>query len=570
MGRILTLVSKQTKYTMKILLLFTLLIFSMSPVFASAEKIALIIGNSKYQNLGLLNNTTNDAKLIEKNLKEIGFKTQIILDANEQQTRKAIRSFAIESENTNIALIFYAGHGAQVFSQNYLLPTDIDIPKRESDIQLSGIKVDDIINSIHSKVKVIILDACRDNPALIKSLSKGRGSYQGGLAPAKNSSFTDTSSGIFVAYATDSGNVALDGNGKNSPFTIALARYIKEPISIDDMFSKVTKEVRQKTDNAQKPYKYASLDGVVCLTSICGGSSNISSTISKELLNKSEKNSFNNDQTKLAMLTSLDNMKSSFHSQYLDLPSSWIFFSWTTTDKKPDTLLFIQPSSIKRDKDLVTFDVKNIPVSSRSAIKDPAIFSWVGNCMTYQANIYQSKQIDASGKVLKDNKTNDPEFIKLEIDFSNIDSIGHWQIYHACNKELLTPMAETNELNSDKWHKLFTNAGGGDTYYLESSLLREGKNLKIFMKEDYLKVVNISDRSVAFMPLKDIKSQPTYRYVVRTIETVCDTDTYTMPKEQLYDDKEHLSVYSYFLNPKVFEINPTDPVFFIKKKFCQS
>ena len=70
MGRILTLVSKQTKYTMKILLLFTLLIFSMSPVFASAEKIALIIGNSKYQNLGLLNNTTNDAKLIEKNLKK--------------------------------------------------------------------------------------------------------------------------------------------------------------------------------------------------------------------------------------------------------------------------------------------------------------------------------------------------------------------------------------------------------------------------------------------------------------------------------------------------------------------
>jgi len=550
-----------------------LLLFS-SSVFASAEKIALIIGNSKYQNLGLLNNTTNDAKLIEKNLKEIGFKTQIILDANEQQTRKVIRSFAIESENTNIALIFYAGHGAQVFSENYLLPTDIDIPKRESDIQLSGIKVDDIINSIHSKVKVVFLDACRDNPALIKSLSKGRGSYQGGLAPAKNSSLADNSSGIFVAYATDSGNVALDGNEKNSPFTVALAKYIKEPISIDDMFSKVTKEVRQKTDNAQKPYKYASLDGVVCLTSVCGGSSNtsnISSTIPKELSNKSEK-LLNNDQTKLAMLTNEDKKISSFHSQNLDLPSSWIFFSWTTTDEKPDALLYMQPSSIKRDKDLVTFDIKNIPASSysRSVTKVPVIISWVANCSTYQTGTYQFKEIDASGKVLKENKTNDPEFIKLGMDFSNINSIGYWQIYYACNKELLTPMAETNELNSDKWHKLFTNAAGGDTYYLESSLLLKDKKLKIFTKEDHLKTIKISEYGTVFVALKDVSSQPAFRYLVKTIEAECDSDNYKIPKEQYYDDKEQLIGYGYYISPTIFEIKPTDLVFFIKKKFCQS
>lgn len=556
----------------RILTILLLSLISFSPVFASAEKIALIIGNSKYQNLGSLNNTTNDAKLIEKNLKEIGFKTQIILDANEQQTRKVIRNFAIESENTNIALIFYAGHGAQVFSENYLLPTDIDIPKRESDIQLSGIKVDDIINSIHSKVKVVFLDACRDNPALIKSLSKGRGSYQGGLAPAKNSSLTDNSSGIFVAYATDSGNVALDGNEKNSPFTVALAKYIKEPISIDDMFSKVTKEVRQKTDNAQKPYKYASLDGVVCLTPVCGGSSNISSTISKELSNKSEKFILNNDQTKLAMLTNEDKKISSFQSQNLDLPSNWIFFSWTMTDEKPDALLYTQPSSIKRDKDLVTFDIKNIPASSssRSVIKVPIIMSWVANCQTYQAGIYQSKTIDASGKVLNENKINDPEFIILNSDFSNKNSIGYWQIYHACNKELLIPMAETSELNSDKWHKLFTNSGGGDTYYLESSLLLKDKKLKIFMKEDFIKTKKISEITGIFGVLKDVPSQPTFRYSVKTIEADCDSDNYRMPKEQYYDDKEQLVVYGYYTDARIFEVKPTDPIFFIKKKFCQS
>ena len=556
----------------RILTILLLSLISFSPVFASAEKIALIIGNSKYQNLGSLNNTTNDAKLIEKNLKEIGFKTQIILDANEQQTRKVIRNFAIESENTNIALIFYAGHGAQVFSENYLLPTDIDIPKRESDIQLSGIKVDDIINSIHSKVKVVFLDACRDNPALIKSLSKGRGSYQGGLAAAKNSSLTDNSSGVFVAYATDSGNVALDGNEKNSPFTVALAKYIKEPISIDDMFSKVTKEVRQKTDNAQKPYKYASLDGVVCLTTVCGGSSNtsnISSTIRKELSNKSEK-FLNNDQTKLAMLTSEDKMKSSFHSQDLDLPSNWIFFSWTSTDKKPDTLLYIQPSSIKRENNLVTFDIKNIPVSSISIIKDPFIMSWVANCSTYQGSVYQSKQIDSSGKVLKENKTNDPEFIKLEMDFSKKDSIGYWQIYYACNKEQLAQMTDTNELNSDKWHKLFTNDVGGDTYYLESSLLLKDRKFKIFIKEDFIKTKKISEYTGVFDVLKDLPSQPTFRYLVKTVEADCDSDNYKMPKEQFYDDKEQLTVYGYYTDPRFFEIKPTDPIFFIKKKFCQS
>jgi hypothetical protein len=557
---------------MKKILLFLLLLIS-NLAFSSQDKIALIMGNSKYINLGTLTNTTNDAKAIEKSLKEIGYKTRIVFDTNSVQARKEIRSFAIDSENASIAVLFYAGHGAQVFGENYLLPVDLDIPKRESDIQLSGLKVDDIINSIHSKVKVVFLDACRDNPALIKSLSKGRGSYPGGLAAPKNSSMSDSSSGIFIAYSTDSGNIALDGEGKkDSPFTEALVKYIKEPISIDDMFSKVTKEVRQKTDNAQKPYKYASLDGVVCLTTVCGGSNNISSAVPKELSNKSEKFILNNDQTKLAMLTNEDKKISSFQSQNLDLPSNWIFFSWTMTDEKPDALLYTQPSSIKRDKDLVTFDIKNIPASSssRAVTKVPIIMSWVANCQTYQAGIYQSKTIDVSGKVLNENKINDPEFIILNSDFSNKNSIGYLQIYHACNKELLIPMAETSELNSDKWHKLFTNSVGGDTYYLESSLLLKDKKLKIFMKEDFIKTKKISEITGIFGVLKDVPSQPTFRYSIKTIEADCDSDNYRMPKEQYYDDKEQLVVYSYYTDARIFEVTPTNPIFFIKKKFCQS
>jgi len=549
----------------KIIFLFFLLISNIA--FSSNEKIALIIGNSKYQNLGSLNNTINDAKLIEKSLKEIGYKTQIVLDANEQQARKAIKNFAIESESSNIALVFYAGHGAQVLGENYLLPTDIDIPKRESDIQLSGIKVDDIVNTIHSKVKVVFLDACRDNPALIKSLSKGRGSYQGGLAPAKSTSFTDNSSGIFIAYATDSGNVALDGNDKDSPFSLALAKYIKEPISVDDMFSKVTKEVRQKTNNAQKPYKYASLEGVVCLTSSCQSSD---FSLNTNQISKTDKVFITDDQSRLAMLSDTGSKKTTSNSsQNFDLPSNWVFFTWSVDKDRPDVLWHIQPSSIKRDKDLVTFDTKNIPASSKSSTKESAIFSWVANCSTYKIGIYETKMIDQAGKVLKDNKVNDPEFITLDNDFSTPGTVGNWSIYHACNKEKLIPMIETGELNSEKWHKLFTNDIGSDTFYLESSLLLENGKLKIFVKEDYAKEKKLSERGTTFAALKE-SVQPSFQQLVMTMEFECGGKEYTIPKEQYYDSKEQLIAYNYYINPVKFEIKSTDPALFIMKKFCKS
>ncbi|MEN9656522.1 MAG: hypothetical protein RL311_1509, partial [Bacteroidota bacterium] len=255
---------------MKKVFLFILVVFFYIPVnlLAANEKVALIIGNSNYQHLSKLNNTINDAKAIQKSLNDIGFKTTIATDITSEETRKQIRKFSLESKDSPIALIFYAGHGAQVFGENYLLPTDMEIPKIESDIQLTGISVDNLLNSLGSKTKIVFLDACRDNPALIKSLSKGRGSYQNGLAAAKVS--TESSSGVFIAYATDAGNVALDGsNSENSPFTSALLKNIKKPISIDDMFSMVTNDVRIITKNKQRPYKYASLNGVVCLTNKC-------------------------------------------------------------------------------------------------------------------------------------------------------------------------------------------------------------------------------------------------------------------------------------------------------------
>ncbi|QDD00529.1 caspase family protein [Candidatus Methylopumilus planktonicus] len=528
---------------MKILLLFTLLIFSMSPAFASAEKIALIIGNSKYQNLGSLNNTTNDAKLIEKNLKEIGFKTQIILDANEQQTRKVIRSFAIESENTNIALIFYAGHGAQVFSQNYLLPTDIDIPKRESDIQLSGIKVDDIINSIHSKVKVVILDACRDNPALIKSLSKGRGSYHSGLAPAKNSSLTDTSSGIFVAYATDSGNVALDGNEKNSPFTFALAKYIKEPISIDDMFSKVTKEVRQKTNNAQKPYKYASLDGIVCLTSNCSGiSTNKSSSLG--IADESSKQIFSNSNSEIQRLAMVANFyshnKDTKNTKEIDfsshqLPNEWLIFNYDNTDH----VWSINPSTFKKTKKIVTGDVRSSPLKSSEIT---ATYSYAINCETFKAGMYMLKESDSSGKITKDIKYGEPEHVELDADYSIKETIGYTGAMLACNPEFMVPLIPASTgLNSEEWHRTYTSENEKtQNYYLPSSINVNENKIYVLIKEKWNKPQKLSENSM-FALLKD-KDSSLFKWEQRVnlVVTECNIDKYQLLGENLYDEKGRL------------------------------
>lgn len=241
-----------------------ILLLLISPAISAQVGSALVIGNSKYQSLSSLPNAQNDARIIQTRLKALEYKTELLLNASEAQTRKALRAFANQTSSTNISVIFYAGHGAQVNGQNYLLPVDMEIPKRESDIELSGINVDDLIKSMRSNIKVIFLDACRNNPALIKSLPSGRGAYRSGLA-AVNSGSVDKSSGIFIAYATDSDSVASDGSDGNSPFTSALAKFISEPISIDDMFSKVTREVRQGSNNTQRPYKYASIEGVVSL-----------------------------------------------------------------------------------------------------------------------------------------------------------------------------------------------------------------------------------------------------------------------------------------------------------------
>ena len=156
---------------------------------SNERRLALVIGNSNYAKLPRLSNPTNDARSIADALQQMGYSTQLLLDASENGIRNAVRKFANELRNSDVGVVYYAGHGAQLKGNNYLLPIDIELPRTDADIEFTGLKVDDLINSIGSNTKIVFLDACRDNPVLFKNIASGRGGSPAGLAPASASSF---------------------------------------------------------------------------------------------------------------------------------------------------------------------------------------------------------------------------------------------------------------------------------------------------------------------------------------------------------------------------------------------
>jgi carboxyl-terminal processing protease len=226
---------------------------------ADAEsRVALVIGNSAYQgDLPALPNPANDAKLMAKTLKSVGFDVVEAEDATQDAMKQAISEFsdklaAAGSEGTG--LFFYAGHGLQVGGENYLIPIDAKI-KSERDVDLVSISANTVLKQMDfagSAVNIIILDACRNNPLPSSARSAGRG-----LAEIKT-----TARGSFIAYSTSPGSTAADGDGVNSPYTKALAETITEPgLSISDVFQEVRTKVLASTGNGQTPWDSSSLTG---------------------------------------------------------------------------------------------------------------------------------------------------------------------------------------------------------------------------------------------------------------------------------------------------------------------
>ena len=243
---------------------------------ASAEsRLALVIGQSAYKSVPALPNPANDARAVSQMLTDAGFAVTAASDLSQDEMRARISDFAgqVAAKGADtVALVFYAGHGLQIDGENYLVPVDVD-PKREADIPIQAVRLNDILNtltSVPSRMRIVVLDACRNNPMAPQVASAGpsRGIEAGsGLAaPTSLGSGSTLGAGTLIAYATAPGQVALDGEGANSPFSTALSRHVGTPgLEVQQMLTRVRAEVVAATKGKQVPWSNSSLLGEVYL-----------------------------------------------------------------------------------------------------------------------------------------------------------------------------------------------------------------------------------------------------------------------------------------------------------------
>lgn len=223
---------------------------SLSPA-AAEQRIALVIGNSAYR-AGPLKNPVNDASDMATALQSLGFKVTLKKDANLETMDEAIEDFGNQLKRGGVGLFYYAGHGVQVNGVNYLIPIGAKINK-ESDVRFRAVDAGRILaemENANNGMNIVLLDACRDNP-----FGKSFRSASRGLAIVSHSP-----SGTFISYSTSPGQVARDGEGRNSPYTRALLENMVKPgLTINNVFMNVRSEVKKET--GQIPWELSSLEG---------------------------------------------------------------------------------------------------------------------------------------------------------------------------------------------------------------------------------------------------------------------------------------------------------------------
>src|SRR5712672_3656033 len=236
-----------------------LLLLVCQPAFAE-KRVALVLGNSTYLNVAQLPNPVNDSARIASTLKDAGFD---IVDSRHDlpaaETRRALRDFADRARDADIAVVYYAGHGIEVDGANYLIPVDAKL-ERDTDVYDEALSLERVLIAIEpaKKLRLVILDACRDNPfARTMKRTVAARAIGNGLAKVE-----PTSPNVLIAYSAKAGSTAADGDGKNSPFTTALANHLTTPgLDVRRAFGFVRDEVLKTTGNRQEPFVYGSLGG---------------------------------------------------------------------------------------------------------------------------------------------------------------------------------------------------------------------------------------------------------------------------------------------------------------------
>ena len=244
-------------------------ILASSDVARAERRVAFVVGNGAYRNVAALPNPAIDARAMANLLRSVGFDVVEGTDLTRDQMTARLLEFGGKSQGADLAVFFYAGHGLAVDGSNYLLPVDADI-KSEMDVKLgNAINIDLTLDQTVSdaKVKLVFLDACRDNPfaGKIRSAARTRSvNVQSGLADMKSSE------GTLIAFATGPGRTALDGEqGSHSPFTQALIANIAKPgVEIQQAMTQVRAQVSEQTNKAQLPWGHTDLIGAVYLNPV--------------------------------------------------------------------------------------------------------------------------------------------------------------------------------------------------------------------------------------------------------------------------------------------------------------
>jgi tetratricopeptide (TPR) repeat protein len=236
-----------------------------APAGDPGRRIALVIGNSNYKAVAALPNPQRDAQSVAQALRSVGFETvKFETDLPRDRLIDSLRTFAAEAEKADWAVVYFAGHGIELGATgglggaNYLVPVDARL-ETDRAIEFETVPLGHVITAVEGarKLRLIILDACRDNPfarqmkRTVASRSVGRGLAR-----------IEPDGGVLVAYAAKHGEVALDGGGHNSPFVAALVNRLPTPgVEIGKLFRLVRDDVLAATDRKQEPFVYGSLPG---------------------------------------------------------------------------------------------------------------------------------------------------------------------------------------------------------------------------------------------------------------------------------------------------------------------
>jgi uncharacterized caspase-like protein len=222
----------------------------LAPV-SSSRRIALVIGNGNYDTSKLLN-PTNDATDMAQVLKELGFEVILLTDGSRRQMEEAINLLNANLRRGGVGLFYYAGNGVQISGENYLIPIGAKIG-RESDVAYEAVPLGKVLGAMEdagNPTNLLLIDACRDNPFQnLRSSSRGLAGLTGGK-------------GTLISYSTSPGGLAMDGDGRNSPYTASLLENIRTPgLPVESLLQRVRQSVIEKTKGQQIPWETSSLIG---------------------------------------------------------------------------------------------------------------------------------------------------------------------------------------------------------------------------------------------------------------------------------------------------------------------